>query len=107
MLGAVAAGWRDRPLHLVVGMLNTKDAAGFLAPLAAHARSLRGVTIPGEDNPLPAEAIVAAAASVGIRAEPAGSVADALRDIVAGQAPGRVLICGSLHLCGVVLAENG
>ena len=25
----------DRPLHLVVGMLNTKDAAGFLIPLAA------------------------------------------------------------------------
>ena len=66
VLGAVATGWRDRPLDLVVGMLNTKDAAGFLAPLAPHVRSLRAVTIPGEDNPLPAAAIVAAAVSVEI-----------------------------------------
>jgi dihydrofolate synthase/folylpolyglutamate synthase len=112
VLGVVAAGWRDRPLDLVVGMLNTKDAAGFLAPLAPHARSLQAVTIPGEDNPLPAEAIVTAAASVGIAAREANSVEDALRDIVGGreaggQAPGRVLICGSLHLAGIVLAENG
>ncbi len=107
VLGTVAAGWRDRPLDLIVGMLNTKDAAGFLAPLAPHARSLHAVTIPGEENPLPAEAIVAAAASVGITAEPAASVDAALRDIIGRAGPARVLICGSLHLAGVVLAENG
>ncbi len=107
VLGAVAAGWRDRPLDLVVGMLNTKDAAGFLAPLAPHARSLHAVTIPGEENPLPAEAIVTAAISVGISAAPAESIAAALRDIIGSEEPGRVLICGSLHLAGVVLAENG
>jgi dihydrofolate synthase/folylpolyglutamate synthase len=107
VLGTVAAGWRDRPLDLVVGMLNTKDAAGFLAPFAPHARVLRAVTIPGEENPLPAEAIVAAAGSVGIAAREAVSVEAALRDILAQREPGRVLICGSLHLAGVVLAENG
>ena len=67
VLGAAVAGWRDRPLHLVVGMLNTKDSAGFLAPLAPHVQSLEAVTIPGEENPLPAAAIAAAARSVGIR----------------------------------------
>jgi dihydrofolate synthase/folylpolyglutamate synthase len=107
VLGAVAAGWQDRPLDLVVGMLNTKDVAGFLAPLAPHARLLRAVTIPGEENPLPAEAIAAAAASVGIAAEPAESIAAALRDIVDRPGPVRILICGSLHLAGIVLAENG
>ncbi len=107
VLGAVAAGWHDRPLYLVVGMLNTKDAAGFLAPLASHARSLHAVTIPGEENPLPAHAIVAAAASVGIAAAPAASIAAALRSIIASEKPGRVLICGSLHLAGIVLAANG
>jgi dihydrofolate synthase / folylpolyglutamate synthase len=107
VLGAVAAGWQDRPLYLVVGMLNTKDAAGFLAPLAPYARSLHAVTIPGEENPLPAGAIVAAAASVGIAAQEAESVASALREIIGRAEPGRVLICGSLHLAGIVLAENG
>ena len=81
-LGVVAAGWQDRPLDLVVGMLNTKDAAGFLRPLAPHARALHAVTIPGEENPLPAAAIAAAARSVGLAATESDSVAAALRDII-------------------------
>ena len=31
-LAAVAAGWRDRPLRLVVGMMRGKDPRGFLPP---------------------------------------------------------------------------
>src|SRR5207249_11147301 len=96
-----------RSLYLIVGMLNTKDAAGFLAPLAPYARSLHAVTIPGEENPLPARAIVAAARLVGIASMEAGSVDAALREIVRLGGPARVLICGSLHLAGVVLAANG
>ena len=107
VLAAAISAWADRPLHLVVGMLNTKDAAGFLAPLAAHARALWAVTIPGEQNPLPAEAIVAAARSVGLPAQESPSVAAACAAITTDPRPARILICGSLHLAGVVLAENG
>ena len=107
VLGAVVADWRDRPLHLVVGMLNTKDTAGFLAPMAPYTKSLQAVTIPDEENPLPAAAIVAAARSVGIAASEAQSVEGALNAIAAGAASGRILICGSLHFAGVVLRENG
>ncbi len=107
VLGAAAAGWHDRPLFLVVGMLNTKDAAGFLAPLAPHARALYAVTIPGEDNPLPAAAIAVAARSVGIPAEESPSTAAAVHAAAAQAGNARVLICGSLHLAGTVLAENG
>ena len=106
VLAAAAACWRDRPLHLVVGMLNTKDAAGFLAPLAPFARSLRAVTIPGEENPLPAGAIVEAARSAGIDARAAATTELALRDIAGGGDRGRILICGSLHFAGVVLTKN-
>jgi len=107
VLADFAAGWHNRPLYLVVGMLNTKDSAGFLAPLAPHAKALTAVTIPGEQNPLPAEAIAAAARSVGIDAATAPSVAAALNDIVLNPVPGRILICGSLHFAGTVLAANG
>ena len=107
VLAKVAAGWRDRPLDLIVGMLNTKDAAGFLAPLAPHARALRALTIPGEENALPAAAITAAARASGIAATECASVEAALRAAIATAGPARVLICGSLHLAGVVLAENG
>jgi dihydrofolate synthase/folylpolyglutamate synthase len=109
VLAETASAWREPPLHLIVGMLNTKDSSGFLGPLARHACSLHAVTIPGEENPHPAAQIVAAARSVGLAALEARSVEAALRDIIGwrGQGPGRVLICGSLHLAGVVLAENG
>ena len=107
-LAASIGSWHDRPLDLVVGMLNTKDAGGFLAPLAPHVRSLQAVTIPDEENPLPAPAIVEAARSVGIAAaDESGSVETALRVIAATGELGRVLLCGSLHFAGVVLRDNG
>jgi dihydrofolate synthase/folylpolyglutamate synthase len=107
VLAASIGSWRDRPLHLVVGMLNTKDSAGFLGPLAPVARSLQAVTIPDEENPLSAARIVEAAGSVGIAAQEAPSIEDALRTIAGTGEPGRVLICGSLHFAGVVLRDNG
>jgi dihydrofolate synthase / folylpolyglutamate synthase len=107
ILGNAVAGWRDRPLYLVVGMMNTKDAAGFLAPLAPYAKALAGVTIPGEENPLPAETIAATARSVGLVASTAASVDAAVGNFSSRPSPGRILICGSLHLAGKILVENG
>jgi dihydrofolate synthase/folylpolyglutamate synthase len=106
VIANVAKGWHDRSLDLVVGMLNTKDASGFLRPLAPHARTLCAVTIPGEENPHPAAEIVKSARSVGIAARECESVNAALRDIVQQPGPARVLICGSLHFAGIVLADN-
>jgi dihydrofolate synthase / folylpolyglutamate synthase len=107
ILADAAKDWRDRPLYLLVGMLNTKDASGFLAPLAPYARLIQAVTIPGEENPHPAAQIVATARAVGIPALEADTIEAALCDIAGRPGPGRVLICGSLHLAGVVLAKNG
>jgi dihydrofolate synthase/folylpolyglutamate synthase len=107
VLADMAEGWRDRPLYLVVGMLNTKDASGFLAPLAGRARALCAVTIPHEANALAADAIAGAARSVGLPAQTADSVIAAVRDLAGRAAEGRILICGSLHFAGAVLAENG
>jgi dihydrofolate synthase / folylpolyglutamate synthase len=107
VLAAAVSNWSDRPFYLVTGMLNTKNAAGFLAPLARHARALYAVTIPGEENPLPSAAIAAAARSVGLPAHESPSTAAALASITADSPPARILICGSLHLAGTVLAGNG
>ena len=106
VIANVAKGWHDRPLDLVVGMLNTKDASGFLRPLAPYACTLYAVTIPGEENPHPAAEIVASARSVGIPARESKSVDAALHDIAQQPGPARVLICGSLHFAGIVLADN-
>jgi dihydrofolate synthase/folylpolyglutamate synthase len=96
-----------RPTHLICGMLNTKDIAGYLRPMAAHADSLTAVSIPGEANTLPAETTAEVAAKVGMMSQTADSVAEALSQIVARDPEARVLICGSLYLAGAILRENG
>ena len=96
-----------RPLHMITGMLNTKDVKSYLRPLVKNAVSLHGVSIPEEVNTLSANDTVAAAKSVGINATVANSVQEALAVIVASDATARILICGSLYLAGIILRENG
>lgn len=96
-----------RATHLVCGMLNTKDVTGYLGPLAAVADSLTAVSIPGETNTLPAEITATAARDVGLRAQTADTVLEAVTRIAATDHAARVLICGSLYLAGGVLRENG
>ncbi len=96
-----------RPTHLICGMLNTKDVAGYMRPLAPHVQSLHAVEIPGEANTLPAGDTADAARAAGIAAVTAPSVAAALADIAARDPEARVLICGSLYLAGTVLRDNG
>jgi dihydrofolate synthase/folylpolyglutamate synthase len=99
--------WSDKPLYAVFGMLGSKDADGFLKPLAARFYRLRAVTIPGEDAALTAEDACAAAKRQGMMdASPAADLRSAVASVVQGAPPGRVLICGSLYLAGKVLAEN-
>lgn len=105
-LGAHLATLAARPTHLICGMLNTKDIAGYLRPLAARADSLTAVAIPGEANTLPADVTARAARDLGLPATCADSVSDALAAIVGRDPAARVLICGSLYLAGSVLRDN-
>jgi dihydrofolate synthase / folylpolyglutamate synthase len=103
VLAAHLAGWHDRPIHLIVGMKDSKDAAGFLRPLLPHATSVWAVAEPGQHAALPVEAIVAA--SVGF-ARPGPRVVDALAAVSRTPGPARVLICGTLYLAGEVLKAD-
>ena len=96
-----------RDTHLICGLMNTKDSAGYMAPLAGRVSSLTAVSIPGEANTLPAEDTARAAAAKGIEARTAASVAAALEAIRAINPAARVLICGSLYLAGSILREHG
>ncbi|MFN3144614.1 MAG: bifunctional folylpolyglutamate synthase/dihydrofolate synthase [Paracoccaceae bacterium] len=96
-----------RPTHLVCGMLNTKDIAGYLRPLAGAAASLHAVSIPGETATLPAATTAAAATAAGIDATEAPDVDTAIRRITARDPSARILICGSLYLAGRILRDNG
>ena len=106
-VAATLARMPKRETHLICGMLNTKDIAGYLRPMSAQVNSLYAVSIPGEANTLPAEITRDAALAAGMTAVVAPSVAGALTTIAATSPQARVLICGSLYLAGSVLRENG
>ena len=107
-LGEFVKDWADRPLHLVFGMLSSKEPVAFLKPLATQARDLIAVRIAGDHASLSAEDAAGAATIAGIAAEVADGIEPAVARIIAReQHPSRILICGSLYLAGKVLAENG
>lgn len=100
---------RDRPLHLVLGMLDNKDAGTMIDRLAPGAASLTGVPVPGHAHHAP-ERLADMARAHGIAASTAPDIASALRQLaaVAGadSLPPLVLILGSLYLAGTVLQAN-
>jgi dihydrofolate synthase/folylpolyglutamate synthase len=107
MIAGLLSGLAPRPTHLVCGMLNTKDVAGFLRPLAGVAASLTAVSIPGETATLSAEDTAEIAAAAGHQARAAEDVATAVRGLAAENPGARIVICGSLYLAGQVLRDNG
>jgi dihydrofolate synthase/folylpolyglutamate synthase len=101
--GRLAA--RDgRPVALIVGMLGRKDASGFFP----HFRALNPrvfTTVFESPNATPAEDLAAAARAAGLRAEAVDGVRLALRQALSDPGPApHVIICGSLHFVGDVLA---
>lgn len=105
-LADTLAGLPERRTHMICGMLSTKDVVGYLKPLAAQAETLHAIAIPGEMATLPAEDTAAAAKEVGLSAFIAGSVEQAMDQILEEDPDARILICGSLYLAGAVLREN-
>ena len=101
-----------KPLHLVLGMLQSKRLDVYLKPFRGIARSVTGILLPDVSRayagPHPPADIVNAAEAEGIFSQPAASITDALAAIAvrANAKPVRVLICGSLHLAGSALTAD-
>jgi len=99
----------ERPFYLVVGMLATKDAAGFFKPFSGRATAVYAVPVPGHAAH-PGDALVAGAREAGLPGIVAGGIAEAFTAIARGADRARppvVLVTGSLHLAGAALAANG
>ena len=90
---------------LVVGMMVERDPIELLDAL--EARSARGVVACAADSPraLPAPAVAAAARGLGVEAEVAGSVPEAVARALALAGPDDlVLVTGSLYVVGAARA---
>ena len=96
-----------RPTYLVCGMLGTKDASGFLSPLAKVTDHLTALAIPGEVSSMTAEELAESARACGIAADTAAGPVEALSEIAAKEPQARILICGSLYLAGHILRMGG
>ena len=111
---AIAAALADleervsRPLVLVLGMMSSKDAEGFLRNFSGLARRVIAVPI-RQEKALPAAALAEIAQNAGIPALARDDIESALTvaaKLELAPAP-RILITGSLYLAGEVLAANG
>ncbi len=98
---------RPLPMVMVVGMMNTRRPADFLAPFQRMAEKVFGLTIPGEPNAHLGATITSEAKAAGFVAEESRSILNALAGAAAEGKPLRVVFCGSLYLAGHVLHQNG
>ncbi|MBI4048986.1 MAG: bifunctional folylpolyglutamate synthase/dihydrofolate synthase, partial [Devosia nanyangense] len=95
-----------RPLVLIMGTFANKDATGFLRHFGDEPVAVFTVPIPGDRAAWKASDLAEVARGLGLKAGPKRSVKSALE--AAAEVKGaRVVICGSLHLAGNVLALNG
>ncbi len=92
------------PIHLIVGMLNSKDAGGFLCHFQGLTEFAATIEIPGQPNAYKAEDLACIAHREGIAADPAASLEAAFaKSREAARGPVRVMVTGSLYLAGKVL----
>jgi dihydrofolate synthase/folylpolyglutamate synthase len=96
-----------RPVHVVWGMMETKDAHAFIAPFKGLVERIYTVPIPNEPNAFAAELLAEIARAEGFDAVAVNSVPEALLRSAGAGGPVRVLICGSLYLAGHVLKLHG
>ena len=94
--GERIAEFFDRPIHLILGMLDNKDPSSLIGPLDDKVSSLTVVPVPNHDSH-PASAF-------GPGARAAKDIEDAVLHITADDKP--ILIAGSLYLAGQVLKLN-
>ncbi len=97
---------RDRrPWTFIVGLLGRKDAAGFFEALAELNPRLIAVPF-SSPNSTPPEVLAEAATQAGLDASVQTDVTAALGAALGGDRPPHVMICGSLHFVGDVLAMS-
>ncbi len=100
----------ERSVSLVLGMLGTKDAEGYLKNLGGVIDRVIAVPIEGQENMTSPAFLAGAATDAGISGIIAKDVPSALEMVAERAHPDRppyVLIAGSLYLAGNVLRETG
>ncbi len=93
-----------RPVALVVGMLGRKDARGYFAALSELNPTVF-VTAFSSPNATPTDILAEAARDAGLRVQEVdGPAAGITAALAAHEVPPHLILCGSLHFAGDILA---
>lgn len=106
VLAEALSAMPKKPLVIIWGMLNTKDATQFFRPLAALADHVVTLSIPNEPNAISAEQLADTVRKLGTAASTATDVKNTVLQASSLKPAARILICGSLYLAGHVLAAE-
>ena len=102
---------QPRPLFMIAGMINTKDATGFFRAFTDLVETVFTVPVDQSEASVDPVALATDAQNAGLLARPRSSVEEALKEIATSMEPGedppRIFIGGSLYLAGSVLRDNG
>lgn len=98
-----------KPLHMIVGMLNTKDPGGYFSHFKGLVSDVITVPITESDAAIEPMELARIAQEAGLPATAASSLEEAVKRIALLQrgTPKRLLIGGSLYLAGEALSANG
>jgi dihydrofolate synthase/folylpolyglutamate synthase len=94
-----------RPVSLIVGMLARKNAGGFFQALSGSGARIYTVPFSGPTATDPEE-LQRLALAAGLNARAAQSVEAAVEQILATPPAPHIVICGSLHFVGDILAMS-
>ena len=99
----------DGTSHLIFGMINSKDIKTFLSEMAPMLDSIACVTIPEQVASLTGAIVCKEAEHIHKKPFVANNVAEAINKIILNNKNNgnlRILICGSLYLCGHILIDH-
>ncbi|GAB5039336.1 bifunctional folylpolyglutamate synthase/dihydrofolate synthase [Bartonella henselae] len=96
----------NRPIIMIVGMLNTKDAVGYFRPLTNLVDTVYTIPLINNNAGICPTILAEAARKVGLPANPQAHFQEALQRINAEHKEVIVLIGGSLYLAGDILRDN-
>lgn len=95
------------PVHLIWGMLETKDARSVIGAFKDNVDHVFTVPIPDEPNAFTARELSNLAYDAGLKATPTNGIRHALMESQAMAPRSHILICGSLYLAGRALKLHG
>lgn len=107
-LAKQAEAWKqdNKPLHLIIAMVNRKDPKAFLKPLAPYVKSITIMEIENEAASFDKETLTKQIQELGFSSiQSAETIEEALENIPSSD-NSRVLITGSLYFLGNILAKT-